>query len=199
MHDARVRGLPSGAARLVAIGAVSGLAWAAGFRAYMMEIAGPASRFEWFGTVGAILVPGLFVGALFGYAAAMSAAGRRTQIWWIAFGPMLFAIAPMLRPGALTEFLTTGLGGGAVGVALIAIAGGYSLGQVGPIWSRITSGLIAWAGAIAVAATAPLLGTTHLAVSQPRGVWAIILAFSFMAVLMIATSIPLRDLADHRD
>ena len=153
VRDTQAQGRPRGVARLVAIGAVCGLAWAAGFRAYMMEIAGPASRFEWFGTVGAILVPGAVVGALFGLAAAMSAAGRRTRIWWIVFAPLLFAIAPMLRPGALTDLFTTGLGGGAVGVAL----------------------------------------------SQPRGVWATLLALSFVAVLMIATSIPLRDLTHHSD
>jgi hypothetical protein len=44
----------------------------------------------------------------------------------------------------------------------------------------------------------PLLGTESYTLSPPRGDWATVLAFSFVAVLMIATSIPLRDLAHHR-
>lgn len=176
----------------VVVGAICGLAWAAGFRAYMMEIAGSASRFDWFGTFGTILAPGMIVGGTLGLAAAMRAAGRQRGIRWLALSPLLFAIAPMVRPGALVTFLTQGLGGGAVGIALIAIAGGFSLGQIGPVWARVVCGVVGWAGAIAVAATVPLIGGARVALSQPRGGWAIVLAFSFVAVLMIASSIPFR-------
>ena len=43
------RARPSAAA-CVLVGVVSGLAWAAAFRAYMSEIAGGASRIDWYGT-----------------------------------------------------------------------------------------------------------------------------------------------------
>lgn len=180
------------AIRFVIVGAVCGLAWSTGFRAYMIEIAGAVSRFEWFGTVGAILIPGVVIGALLGWAAAKSALGRDRRVRLLVLSPVLFAIMPMLRPGALADLLTSGLGGGAVGVALIAIGGGYSLSHIGPIWARTACGIIAWGGAVAVAATVPLLGTRRDALTEPRGVWATLLAFSFIAVLIIATSIPLR-------
>ncbi len=54
--------------RLVVIGAICGLAWAAGFRGFMAEVAGPTSSIEWGGTFWGILLPGLVTGALLGLA-----------------------------------------------------------------------------------------------------------------------------------
>ncbi|MET0715421.1 MAG: hypothetical protein ABWY57_10960 [Mycetocola sp.] len=179
--------------RAVLVGAVCGLAWSAGFRAYMMEIAGPASRFDWFGTFGTILAPGILVGVSLSLAGVLRSSGRPRGTWLLVLSPLVFAVAPMLRPGALADFLTTGLGGGAVGIAAIAILGGYSLGDVGPVWSRVVCGTIAWSGAVATAATIPLLGPARVALTQPRGAWATLLAFTFVAVLIVANSLPLRN------
>ena len=52
----------------IATGALLGLAWGAGFRAYMSELAGEASKFNWAGTFGAILVPSALSGAALGLA-----------------------------------------------------------------------------------------------------------------------------------
>lgn len=178
------------AGRYVIVGAVCGLAWAAGFRAYMMQLAGPASEFDWFGTFGAILAPGVLVGALLGLATAMLAAHRGRGVRWLALAPLLFAIAPLVRPGALFDLFTQGLGGGAVGIALVAIAGGFSFGQVGPLWTRIVCGVIAWTGALGTAAMVPLIRGAEGTLTQPENAWAAVLALSFVAVLMLATAIP---------
>jgi hypothetical protein len=46
---------------------------------------------------------------------------------------LLFVVMPALaQDGFVTELLTTGIGGGAVGVALIGIIGGYAIAGRGP-------------------------------------------------------------------
>jgi hypothetical protein len=46
------------ATAMVLVGALCGLAWAAAFRAFMAEIAGGTSRFEWYGTFGSLAEAG---------------------------------------------------------------------------------------------------------------------------------------------
>jgi hypothetical protein len=50
----------------VLVGGVCGLAWAAGLRGFMAQIAGSESSVDWAGTFGWILLPGIGVGALLG-------------------------------------------------------------------------------------------------------------------------------------
>ena len=54
--------------KTVALGALCGLAWAASFRAVMSEYAGAGSTVAWFETFAAILLPGVIVGGLLGWA-----------------------------------------------------------------------------------------------------------------------------------
>ena len=177
---------------LVVIGAICGLAWAAGFRGYMVELAGSASTFDWWGTFGAILLPGLVVGALLGWAEALRR-GRTRRGWrWLALAPLVFAIAPMLMPGALVLFLTQGLGGGAVAVALMGIGGGYALSHRGPLWARIVCGILSFALLVALALTSPVIGGPDLALNRPRGAWVAVLVTTFIVVLALASSIPHR-------
>ena len=184
----------------IGIGAVCGLAWAAGFRAYMVELAGSASSFEWWGTFGAILLPGAVVGALLGWAEAVRSRGGARGWRWLALAPLAFAIAPMLMPGALIAFLTQGLGGGAVAVALMGIGGGYALSRRGPLWARILCGILSLALLAALAVTGSAIGGPDLALTTPRGAWVAILATSFIVVLALASSIPhQRALAQHAD
>jgi hypothetical protein len=181
------------AATFALIGAICGLAWAAGFRGYMVELAGSASTFGWSGTFGAILLPGVVAGALLGWAEALRRSGRVRRGWrWLALAPLAFAIAPMLMPGALIAFLTQGLGGGAVGVALMGMGGGYALSRRGPLWARIVCGILSLALLAALAVTAPAIGGPDLALTTPRGAWVAILATSFVVVLALASSIPHR-------
>lgn len=183
----------------VLVGAVCGLAWAAGFRAFMRELAGYDSQFGWGGTFGGILAPGLIVGGLLGLAAAKIATGRNRGVRWFVLSPLLLAVAPMLLPGALLSFLAQGLGGGAVLVALLAMAGGCALGTVGPRWARAVCGLVGVLGIGAAVVAVPLVGGARLALTEPEGLWVGALAASFVAVLMIATSIPLRRVVASTD
>ncbi|MGO7983334.1 hypothetical protein ACC691_36380, partial [Rhizobium johnstonii] len=96
---------------------------------------------------------------------------------------------------ALWQFLTTGIGGGPIAVALGAIAGGYALGGGRRLWARIVCGVVAVATVIAVAMSVAGIGGARLALTSPRGAWVTILVTSLVAVFMFATAIPFRKLA----
>jgi hypothetical protein len=181
-----------GTAALVAIGITCGIAWAAGFRSYMVELAGPASTFNWWGTFGAILLPGAAVGGLLGWAEALRRAGGRRGWRWLALAPLAFAIAPMLLPGAIAALLSEGIGGGAIAVSLMGIGGGYAISRRGPLWARIVCGLVSAALAAALALAGPGIAGPGLAITEPRGAWVAVLATSFIVVLALASSIPHR-------
>jgi hypothetical protein len=63
--------------RLILLGAVVGLTWAASLRGYMMVLAGPTSTFTFSGTFGIILPAGTLTGALLGWAEYQRRAGHR--------------------------------------------------------------------------------------------------------------------------
>ena len=186
-------------AAIVAVGVVCGVAWAAGFRAYMVELAGPASTFSWWGTFGALLLPGAIAGGLLGWAEALRRSGGRRGWRWLALAPLTFAVAPLFLPGAVTALLTQGLGGGAIAVALMGIGGGYALSGRGPLWARLLCGLVTAALTAALALTGPGIAGPSLAITEPRGAWVAVLAVSFIVVLALASSIPHRrvPLLDH--
>ena len=188
-------------APFVAIGVTCGIAWAAGFRSYMVELAGPASTFSWWGTFGSLLLPGAVAGGLLGWAEALRRAGGRRGWRWLALAPLAFAIAPLFMPGAITALLTQGLGGGAIAVALMGIGGGYAISRRGPLWARLVCGLVSAALAAALALTGPGIAGPSLAFTEPRGAWVAVLAASFIVVLALAASIPHRPVnpdAQHR-
>lgn len=162
---------------LAAFGALLGLAWAAGFRSYMWHISA-VPHVDWVGTFGAIVLPGVIVGALLGLAEGYRREGRR-RLRWFALAPVAFAVAPMLLPGALSAFLTTGEGGGALGVAIFAILGGYALGA-GRRWARIVTGILAVILLVGMTATVPLIGGRSLAFTTARGAWIAVLVASFL-------------------
>ena len=68
------------ALRAILVGAVCGLAWSAAFRAWMAEIAGGASRLDWYGTFVGILGAGVIVGALIGLAEYFRRTGGRRAV-----------------------------------------------------------------------------------------------------------------------
>ncbi|ANJ26073.1 hypothetical protein [Agromyces aureus] len=182
----------------IAVGAAAGLAWAGALRAWMAELSGPASSFSW-GTFEGVLLPGLLVGAAFGWASGVGPAAsvrERRMLRWCAAAPLAFAIAPMLRPGALADFLREGLGGGAVLVALTAIGGGYALGGGRPLWTRIACGVLAFGISLAGALlTGPLLRGSALALTTPRGAWLAVFDLALMCTLIVASAIPFRRLS----
>ena len=168
------------------IGAVCGLAWTCALRAYMQQLAGFSSRFDWVGTFFAVLLPGLIVGAILGGASALNR-DRRALLRWSAASPFLFAVFVFVLPGTLIAFLTTGIGGGALGVPLAVVAGGYALGGH-RLWLRVVAAIGAVLLLAGLALTVPLVG--GLPLTTPQGAWAVLLVLSLLVVGMLAASIP---------
>jgi hypothetical protein len=176
----------------VALGALCGLAWAASFRAVMSEFAGYGSTVSWLDTFAAILLPGVIVGGLLGWAHTIRLSGGRRGWRWLGAAPALFAIAPMLLPDGLLVFVTQGLGGGGVAVALLAIGGGFAISGRGRLWARIVCGAMSALLIVGVTVTTFDIAGPRLAVTEPRGVWVALLTFSLLTLLAIAASIPFR-------
>lgn len=176
------------AIRLSVIGGVCGLAWAAGLRGFMAQIAGPESAVEWGGTFGFILPPGVIVGALLGLAEHRRRKGNRRGHRLLLWSPMLLAAVVITQPGALSA---GGLGGGALAVPLFGIAGGYALSGRGPIWGRALAGLFAVLSIPMWALTVTSFAGAELAIDTPRGAWVALYFYSYLAVLAIACTIPL--------
>lgn len=174
----------------VVVGTVCGLAWAAGLRGMMAEIAGPESTVDWSLTFGWLLLPGIVVGALLGWAEHLRRTGGRRSWRWLALAPLAFAAVLFSEPGNLAGLLEDGVGGGALAVPLFGMAGGYALSGRGRRWTRIGCGMVALAPIPIWAATATSVGGPDLALDTPRGAWVAVLFYSFLAVLAIACAIP---------
>ena len=114
----------------------------------------------------------MIAGALLGLAEYFRRTGGRRHWRWLALAPLAFAILPMTMPDALLALFTQGLGGGAVAVALTAIAGGFAVSGRGALWARILCGILALAVIVALVFTTSAVGGVRLALDQPRGAWA---------------------------
>ncbi|SFW85055.1 hypothetical protein [Amycolatopsis australiensis] len=177
------------AAGPLAAGGAAGLAWAAGLRGLMVEVAGRESAVHWYGTFVQILLPGVVTGALFGWAWHT----RRRR--WLVAAPLVFPIAVIVSPDTVTAIaagrvpFSDGLGGGALALPLFGMAGGYAIaGHVR--WRRIVLGVFALvplpAWAIASASISPALSVT-----TARGAWVAALFWASTATLALGCAIPL--------
>ncbi len=110
---------------------------------------------------------------------------------WLALSPLLFSSVLFSRPGDMASMFEDGIGGGAIGVPLIGMVGGYALSGRGPVWARIASGVVALAAIPVWAITATSVGGPALALDTPLGAW-VALYYSFLAVLALACAIPHR-------
>jgi hypothetical protein len=180
----------------IAAGAVAGIAWAAGLRAYMAELAGSASVVTWTGTFGAVLLPGAVTGAAFAWAEFLRRTGNHRHRPWLATAPVLFAVAPLLLPHAAATLVSTGEGSGAMAVPIVAITGGYALSGRGRLRIRLLSGVISGSLVTAVALATPVFAQNRLTLTEPRGAWIAIFVATLLAVVATACAIPLR--ADSR-
>ncbi|MBF4768507.1 hypothetical protein ISU10_12100 [Nocardioides agariphilus] len=173
--------------RLVLVGAVGGLAWAAGLRGWMIQMAASeGSTFHWYGTFALVLLPGTVVGGLFGLADHRRRAGM-PRSGWLAASPLLFGSA-LLDPTILRQLVEEGIGGGALGVATAGIAGGYALSGRGRPWGRRACGALATLlvlGMLVMASDQYPLGEAH-------GLWVGTYAASLVALLCLASAIPQR-------
>lgn len=177
-------------AALLALGALAGLTWASSLRAYMVELAGPASRVTWTGTFAGILLPGAVVGALLGWAGHLRRTGGRRGWRWLPLSPLLFPVAALSLPGAVTTLLRTGQGGGAVGIALLAVLGGSALSGRGPRWSRAARGVVAFSVVPAAYLGPPL--RPELDPVTPLGAWVATTSSTLFVTLALACALPLR-------
>jgi hypothetical protein len=136
-RPAPARGRPAGRAALLALGALGGLAWAAGLRGAMALLAAADSTVTWSGTFGWILLPGVAVGALLGWAEHLRRSGGRPGWRWLALSPLLFGAVLFSDLGGWAQFLEDGIGGGALAVPLFGMLGGWALSARGPRWARV--------------------------------------------------------------
>lgn len=179
------------AALSILIGALLGVTWAAGFRAFMAEIAGPDSTFGWYATFGAVLGGAAVVGGLLGWADHIRRTGGRPHWRWLALSPLILGLIPLTVPGTLAA-LAQGIGTAGMAVSLIAIGLGYAFGGRGRTWLRAVIGAISAGAAIALVAFTRLISDGRISFSDPRGAWAGTLALGSIIVLGLATSIPFR-------
>ena len=194
VHETRDRGR---GVSLILLGGLCGFAWAAGLRGFMAQIVEDSSV-SWSGTFGYILLPGLVTGLLLGWAENLRRTGGRRGWRWLALSPLAFA-AVLFSEGLLgvLGIFENGIGGGAIGVPLFAMAGGYAVSGRGPRWGRAASGALALTVIPIWALTVESFAGPDLAVTTPRGLWVALYYYSFIALFMLAASIPHRAVA-HR-
>ena len=183
--------------RGILLGVVAGLAWAAALRAYMWQI-GTDHEVTWAGTFFGILLAGAVAGGLLGWADARRRDGTMRGHRWFALAPFAFALTTLSLPGQLQALISTGLGGGALGVPVIAVLGGFALGHVGAKWLRAVAAALALAGIAGLISTVPIVGGDALSLSTPRGLWVGILIGALMVLASAAASVPFAAPVDPR-
>ena len=183
---------PPAAATLVGFGALCGFAWAAGLRGFMAQIAGEESTVSWSGTFGWILLPGLVAGMLLGWAEYLRRTGGRPRWRWLALSPLVFTLILFSNPLDMLAIFEDGVGGGAIGLPLFAMAGGYAISGRGPSWGRLLCGLIALSTVPIWTLTVESFAGPGLVVSTPLGLWVALHYFSFIALFVLASAIPHR-------
>jgi hypothetical protein len=187
----RCRPESQSAVTLLAAGGVCGLAWAAGLRGFMAALAGSGSEVAWYGTFAQILLPGVITGVLLGWGEYLRRTGGRRGWRWLALAPLAFPLFVFATPQGIAALLDAGLGGGALGIPLFGMAGGYALSGRGPRWARILLGVVALVPIPAWAFAASGFGP-GFALTSPRGAWVALFFYSFIATLALACSIPHR-------
>ncbi len=180
------------AATLVGFGGLCGFAWAAGLRGFMTQIAGNESTVSWSGTFGWILLPGLVVGMLLGWAEHLRRTGGRPGWRWLALSPLVFTLILFSNPLDMFAIFEDGVGGGAIGLPLFAMAGGFAISGRGPRWGRAVCGVVALSTVPIWTLTVESFAGPGLVVTTPHGLWVALYYFSFTALFMLASAIPHR-------
>jgi hypothetical protein len=150
---------------------------------------------SWSGTFGWILAPGLAAGALLGWAEHLRRTGGRRGWRWLALSPLLFAsvlVAGLADPGSMFE---GGVGGGAIGVPVLGMLGGFALSGRGRRWARVLCGALSLSAIPVWALVAGDISGGRLSVDTPRGAWAALLYYALLAVLALGCAIPHRPVA----
>lgn len=182
--------------RRVVVGTFLGLVWGASLRAWMVLLAlelGERPHFTFAGTFGAVLFPTALVGALLG-AAAHNAETSQTARWrWAILSPLLLIVGPIIvTKNFFSTLITTGMGGGSIGVALIGLFGGYAFSEFGARWMRWVSGFLALL--LTIASIFPVYFTDRSAAvtSSTSKVFGALLFVLLMVLLISGVSAPSR-------
>lgn len=149
--------------RWVGLGAFGGLVWGAAFRAWMVVLVlqfGEQPHFTWRGTFAAIMLPAALMGALLSGAAYLTASSGQKRWRGVILAPLLLVLGPLLlTEGFIPTLLATGLGSGAILVALMGVLGGYACSSFGRGWMRWGLGI--FAGSLLIAAIVAGSGATN--------------------------------------
>jgi MFS family permease len=177
--------------RSTLLGAGLGLAWGTGLRGWMAVLAGEASHFTWSGTFAGVLLPATLVGAALGWAEHKRRGSDTNRRRWTALAPLLFVLAPALVQADFVAQLRTGLGTGAIGVALIGMLGGYAIGGRGPRWAVLLARILMAALVTATVAGAFLAAAEpRQAATAPSGAYLALAFLAFCGLLAWACAIP---------
>lgn len=175
--------------RRVVVGTFLGSVWGASLRAWMVLLAlelGESPRFTWAGTFGAVLFPTALVGALLGIATHAAETSDRQWWRWTTLSPLLLAVGPIIvTKNFFTTLITTGMGGGSMGVALIGALGGYAFSGFGVRWTRWVSGFLSLLLTVASVFPVYFANRSSAAASGVGKVFGMML-FVFLMVLLIA-------------
>jgi hypothetical protein len=99
------------------------------------------------------------MGAILGVAASAEDPSARKWRRWALLSPLLLVLGPAITTdNFIPTLVTTGMGGGAIGVALVGLSGGYALSGAGPRRLRRAAGVFAALLAIASAAGVAFAG-----------------------------------------
>lgn len=172
-------------------GAVAGLAWACGLRGFMAEVASGESEVHWELTFLWLLLPGALIGALLGWAEHLRRAGGRPGWRWLAACPLLFSAVLFSNGLNFGGLLDDGIGGGAIGVPIVGMLGGFALSGRGRTVGRLLCGALTLTSIPIWVLTAPSI-SGDLDVTTPHGAWMAVYYWTFLAVLALASSIPHR-------
>jgi hypothetical protein len=153
-------------------------------------VAGDDSEVQWVNTFGFILLPGAAIGALLGWAEHVRRTGGRPRWRWLALAPLLFAAILLSNPLDIGGLFEDGVGGGAIGVPVIAMLGGYALSGRGLAWPRRLAGLVFLAGLVTWLVVATDVGGPSFSLRTVHGLWASALYESLLVLFALAASIP---------
>jgi peptidoglycan/LPS O-acetylase OafA/YrhL len=154
----------------------------------MAEVAGPESQVHWGSTFGYILLPGLVAGGLLGWAESERRQGRRRS--WAAFAPLAFTAILLTHFWQLPSIAEDGVGGGAIGVPLVGMLGGWAIARRGKRLSRAVAGALFVAGLVVWAFTATAVGGPTFALDTAHGLWLTSLYYALLLTLAVAASVP---------
>jgi hypothetical protein len=132
------------------------------------------------------------VGALLGWAQHLRTSGGHRGWRWLALAPLLFTAILFSRPLDLLSIFDGGVGGGAIGVSLYGLLGGYALSSRGPGWARLVSGAVFLKAIPIWALTVTSLPAPASRWTPPAAPWVAVYYWSFLAVLALACAIPHR-------